>query len=205
MNREEARELIVFMIELREQCALCVTALSELEVLVKRPPPDDDEGRRLWNRRIWIRVHALLSASSNVTHILWPKPIGIKNDRLGKTSIQRGKRLRKFIGIQETNPLVVRKVRNSFEHIDERLDEWLPTTSEDIPLGWAVSAYDPENEPPEGKSAFRYINVNSMDLRISGETCNLDEVVRWVQSIDDLVPTQARMFFHGDRELRHNR
>jgi hypothetical protein len=192
---------MVFLIELREQCSQCVTAFAELEAVVKYPPPSGLEGRRYWNRRIWLRVHALLSASSNVSRILWPNPYR-RGAEAAKKSVSRGRELRTFLGIKEDNPLVARKVRNAFEHIDERLDDWMPTVPKLIPLGWVVSAYGREDEPAEAKDAFRYINVNSMDLRVAGKTCNVEEIVRSVELILDHIPVQAQMIYrkHGEPE-----
>ncbi|MDV3277874.1 MAG: hypothetical protein LYZ69_05345 [Nitrososphaerales archaeon] len=193
---------MVFLIELREQCSQCVAAFGELEEIVKYPPPQDQEGRRSWNRKVWLRVHALLSTSSNVSHIIWPNPLKRRGSVATEKSLKRGRELQAFLRIKDDNPLIARQVRNAFEHIDEQLDDWLPTVPEDIPLGWAISTYPPEDEPEDTKNAFRYVQVNSMDLRVAGATCNLEEIVQWIEGIIQRIPDEAQMIYrkHGEPE-----
>ncbi len=199
-STEEARELAVFMVELREQSAQIATAFMAFVSAGKDPPPIDDKGKRQWNQRIWLLVHALLSAASNISHILWPNPDKGRGPEAVSRSVRRGRELRLILGIKGENPMISRRVRNAFEHIDERLDDWLPTVPELIPFGWAVSTYNSEDEPEEAKNALRYLNIQSMNLRVAGENCNVEELVSWIASIERRIPLEAQMVLRKHEE-----
>ena len=55
----------------------------------------------------------------------------------------RSRELRQILKLPEKNPFP-NPVRNSFEHIDERLSNWLPEQSDDIPWGWSLSTHTRE-------------------------------------------------------------
>ncbi len=188
------------MVELREQSAQIATAFMAFVSAEKDPPPIDDIGKRQWNQRIWLLVHALLSAASNISHILWPNPDKGRGLEAVSRSVRRGRELRLILGIRGENPMISRRVRNAFEHIDKRLDDWLPTVPELIPFGWAVSTYDPEDEPEQAKNALRYFNIQSMNLRVAGENCNLEELVSWIASIGSRIPLEAQMVLRKHEE-----
>lgn len=192
---EESRELAVFLVELREQCFLCMTAFAELRMIISNPPPSDEEGKRVYHSGVWLRVQAILSAGSNVSHILWPAPRAKAGSESYKRSRKRGLVLRTFLGISGRNPLIARKVRNAIEHVDERLDDWLPTVTEPIPLGWVISSLKQQEEAPDTKNAFRYLQVNSKELRVAGDRCNLDTIVRLVEVIEGRILDEAQVDF----------
>lgn len=67
---------------------------------------------------VWFGVHAALSAAASLSKLLW----GAKDQALRET-------LRDRLGVEDDSPLRPRHVRNSFEHIDERIDYWARTTT----------------------------------------------------------------------------
>ncbi len=70
-SRDEARELMVFMVEAREQCRAFMTAYSELmEMLATGPAPDDAEAQRDFSSRVWSRLQAALASCAVVSKIL---------------------------------------------------------------------------------------------------------------------------------------
>ena len=62
----------------------------------------------------WSAIQSILSASANVSKILWP----------GKKRKTRGEYLRNLLSIDEKHLLSDRSIRNSFEHYDERIEDW---------------------------------------------------------------------------------
>ena len=67
-------------------------------------------------QQIWGLIQALLTATANISKALWGEK--------GKYEQQR-EPLRQSIGVTNSSPLIPPStVRNSFEHFDERLDDW---------------------------------------------------------------------------------
>jgi hypothetical protein len=64
---------------------------------------------------IWFDLQNLLAAGANVAKLLWGKNPTITAQRAP---------LRASLGIDDASPLKQRGMRNHYEHIDERLDDW---------------------------------------------------------------------------------
>ncbi|HEV2519368.1 MAG TPA: hypothetical protein VGX00_01940 [Thermoplasmata archaeon] len=192
-NRAEV--LTTFMIELREQCAQALTAFAELRGLIGQDPPLDDEGRRFWNRRVWLRIHGVLAAGTAVSNILWPNPANSQGGKVANRALGRATALRVALSIEGSPPRAAIRARNAFAHVDERLDEWLEGSPRELPMGWVISSLDEFDEPSWGRNAFRYYHANRRELRIGRESCSLTELVSWIESIDDHLPHEATMVF----------
>ncbi|MCI4330254.1 MAG: hypothetical protein L3K19_00185 [Thermoplasmata archaeon] len=190
--RQFIRHLEVLLVELTEQCHLCMLAFAELERFAKRVPPASDDGRRDWNRMTWSRVQAVLSASSAISHLLWPNPSPGRDATSRERTKLRGKALRQHLGIRGEPPIYQRAVRNAFEHVDERLDDWVPTVLEAIPLGWCIACCPLEEEDLSmTKDAFRYVNLYTMDVRVAGETCNLENLADYAAWVRARIPLET--------------
>ncbi|WP_229007426.1 hypothetical protein [Methylophilus sp. Leaf408] len=64
---------------------------------------------------VWCSIQSILVAAGNVSKILWPSR---------KISIPRGEALRALLSIDDQSLLSDRKLRNHFEHYDERIEDW---------------------------------------------------------------------------------
>jgi hypothetical protein len=138
--------------ELLRQCEFALMAyddlqeaLAQLDVLRPRsrgrtiPPPqpegepqeayykrllNEDEKSRQHQRnihiRIWLSLQALLGAIGNVSKLLWPQRA---------KSSTRGRALREMLEVNQASPLKNRQLRNDFEHVDERFEEWIAKPS----------------------------------------------------------------------------
>ena len=183
----ENRELAVFLVELHEQCRAFMTAYSEIIDMISKGPPTDNEEQRIFSAKIWSRIQACLASCSIITKILWKGEYNMKG-------LIRSRELRQILKLPEKNPFPIH-VRNSFEHIDERLSDWIPTQSDDIPWGWSLSAFKKEEEPKDSSQAFRYFQITTLELRVANSTCNLREVMEQVHYIEERIPTEAQIFF----------
>ncbi len=194
-TEDRAEVLTTFMIELREECAQALTAFAELRALIGQNPPSDDEGRRFWNRRVWLRIHGVLAAGTAVSNILWPNPAKSQGGKVANRARGRATALREALAVEGSPPRAAIRARNAFAHVDERLDEWLESAASELPMGWVISSLDEADEPAWGRSAFRYYHANRRELRIGRESCSLTELVSWIESIDDHLPHEATMVF----------
>jgi N-acetylglutamate synthase-like GNAT family acetyltransferase len=190
---KESRELLVLLIELREQCRVALTSHSELMELLSRPPSEDPDDQRGYSARVWSRIQATLASCSIISKILWPN-VSKRRDLSDEPVVHRGRELRQFIKLRGPSPFPI-AVRNAFEHIDERLIEWLPNQGNDVPWGWSLSPYVNEEEPVDSSKAFRYFNLNTKELRVANARCNLKEIVEHVRRIVDLIPAKAQVTF----------
>jgi len=104
--------LKLYILELNTQCNLSMLAINDLEMLVSKYNKNVKEGY-IFDDPIWYTIQNLLVCTANISKILWPQ----NND-------ERGLELRKLLKIDDKSPLASRKLRNHFEHFDERLKDW---------------------------------------------------------------------------------
>ena len=88
--------------------------------------------------REYYYLQVLLSSLGNISKILWP--IAKKKNKVSTASPStpcspllqlreaRGRELREALNIKTGSPLKSRKLRDTFEHFDERMDEWFRKT-----------------------------------------------------------------------------
>ena len=197
-TRDEAREIQVFSVELKEQCRMFNVLFKEIEDQIRIGPPEDLEAKREFSAKIWSRIQASLSIASVISKILWPQPAP-RSDVTDKYAIQRALRLRIFLKMQGSRSLLPLKVRNAFEHIDERIDWWLPQQPYDVPWGWSLSPFTKEEEPDESANALRYFNILTGELRVASVSCNLYDVAGRIREIETSLPNEAQIAF-GDKD-----
>jgi hypothetical protein len=193
----EARELAVFLVELREQCRLFMTAYSEITEMIAKGPSNYIEGQRIFSARIWLRIQAAMAACTIVSNILWPRVFS-KKDNSDRVAVYRSNELKQILKLRGASPFPT-VVRNAFAHIDEKPASWLPEQKEEIPWGWSISAFSKEEEPKDSIRAFRYFNIITMELRIDDAHCNLREVMQQVRDIESRIPEEAQIFFRSSK------
>jgi hypothetical protein len=101
---------VAFLQELGGQCNFASVALDDMSAHGgKLVAGDQTAGVRFWSS-----VQSLLMAVANISKILFPK------------NKPRGNYLQTLLGISSGSPLdyTNRGVRDSYEHIDERLETW---------------------------------------------------------------------------------
>jgi hypothetical protein len=83
-----------------------------------------DQNKAMVFDEFFLAVQGLLGSAANISKIFWP--IGGKSaeDNKARRRLERGHRLRKELAVPDDSPLRARAVRNHFEHMDERLDEY---------------------------------------------------------------------------------
>ena len=101
---------VAFLHELDGQCNFANLALDDMRAHGSKLVAGDQTA----GVRFWSSVQSLLMAVANISKILFPK------------NNPRGNHLRTLLGITSGSPLdyTNRGVRDSYEHIDERLETW---------------------------------------------------------------------------------
>lgn len=72
----------------------------------------------------WYDIQNILVSAANISKLLWPNNNKKKSDVIRAITAERGSSLRKIFDINEDSILKSKRVRNAFEHYDEKLDEW---------------------------------------------------------------------------------
>ena len=122
----------------------------------------------------WYSIQSFLVAAAIISKFLWP-------DRKAE---KRGEQLRAFLSVGEVSPLRNRKVRDSIEHFDERLDSWIasgkgehfgrvygPTGLLDFRPEDNVRTFDPDNSR----------------LTLLGEGIDLGDVLKEIERIHSML------------------
>jgi len=116
---------------------------------------------------VWFAVEHLLSAAANASKALWGQ---------GAATNAARKSLRESLGVSDASPLSERRMRNHFEHYDERLDEWWEKSPNHniadrnlAPVG-GIAGLD-------RLSMFRQLDPMTMEVIFWGETFNIPEIV----------------------------
>jgi hypothetical protein len=100
--------LEIFQDELHTQCQFIVIG-ARLANANLGPP-----GTKGNLRAVWFALQGLLVAASNASKLLW----GSRQEPL----LEARRPLRESVGVDDSSPLSSRRVRNDFEHFDERLE-----------------------------------------------------------------------------------
>jgi len=104
--------LRIYLLEVETQCDFALFAADQFMRSLQQLDQDS----------FWPAVQSFLVAAANVSKLLWPG----RNRDPKKTQYAeaRGRELRQFLDVTELSPLSSRKLRDHFEHFDERIDTW---------------------------------------------------------------------------------
>lgn len=122
---------------------------------------------------VWCSIQSILVSSANVSKILWP---------ISKKSQQRGKELRELLGIDETNILANRNIRNHFEHYDERIERLFEGQSSIHYIDLAFNPFKPEMWGIPKYYERAYNQVDKI-LTFRNETLDLKEVLLALENL----------------------
>jgi hypothetical protein len=95
----------LFVMEIKNQCIFAKIAYNDFRRSLESNDMD----------RIWYSIQGFLVAVANISKMLWSTKVKYPN---------RGEDLRKSLSVDNNSPLNSRKVRNHFEHFDDRLETW---------------------------------------------------------------------------------
>jgi hypothetical protein len=111
------RMTMQFNYYLEQQCMFCQFAYESLVL--------EEMKRNKSIDRMWFSVQNLLTAAGNISKVFWPAQRGAKNGSKRARYVERGRKLRERLGVKDNSPLQSRRLRDTFEHYDERMQDWL--------------------------------------------------------------------------------
>ncbi len=140
-----------------------------------------------WNARIWITVHAILSAAAIVSRTLWPfthkRPKGL-GDIL---RANRADKLRTLWGVPSSSILTDRDARDVFEHVDEKLIKWLDEYTPAKIMGLAIREVPPTG-PTDKSETFRVIDPKTLVVWAGGRKADLRAIVNALEDVATKLP-----------------
>jgi hypothetical protein len=159
-------------------------ALNQLEALAQRGVTERAETAE-WQRRFWYSIQSVVVSAGNISKALWGQ------GKHAPTLVERRKPLRDSINVDDSSPLKPLRLRNHFEHFDERIDEWWTRSPNH---NYVDRIIGPSDRVPALNVAdievFRNFNHETGSLTFWGEHFDLTAIVREVGRILPLVDAE---------------
>jgi hypothetical protein len=114
----------MFLRQLGRECEFALLALEDMQSNLQSSVrnPEGSDARRRAVAGFWYSVDGFLMATGEISKAFWPP--NPKDESMGEAAKLRGKELRRILGVTNNSPLYDRRLRDHFEHFDERLDIW---------------------------------------------------------------------------------
>ncbi|ROS63925.1 hypothetical protein EDF42_2179 [Curtobacterium sp. PhB172] len=159
---------LVFIYEAIEQAAAAVRARRRMERELLHGTTDE----------FWDAVEQLLNAAVRVANVFWTSSTNSKVKRRSRT-------LRARLDLESVSAFSdLREVRNSFEHIDERIDAWAERSGEFFLdrtiLGSRGSTYVGDDAEMVDRNTARSYHSDTNEIRVFGKSVSADALVNEV-------------------------
>lgn len=159
----------LFQYHVIEQCETVLRAMARI-----RSNPEAPD--------VWADLQSVVLAAGNLSRLLW-----------GQSASARASRrpLRESIGVGDESTLRLRGMRNHFEHIDERLDEWWRDSAQHY---YADRNIGPRTEMLSGLQdveRFRHFEPDTGTLWFWGDRLELEAIESEVARIYPRVTAEA--------------
>jgi len=183
----ERQIAIIFLYEVTNQCSFALMAFEDLKQAL-----DSNDALR-----IWYFIHAFLTATGNISKLLWP----IERYR------KRGAKLRESLGVEDNSPLKKREFRNYLEHFDERLEDWAKTTRSE---NYIDLSFGPLNEVGlidlghRIEDVLRYFNYEEFTVIFRGNSAELTPIINAIMELKEKVEQEIKEFEQKNKEMSCN-
>ena len=122
---------------------------------------------------VWCSIQSILVAAGNVSKILWPSR---------KSSKARGEKLRALLVVDMGNLLSDRKLRNHFEHYDERIEDWFEKNRSAVYMDSKIDPFE-SNWISNTTNIHRAYNPLTQTLTFRGESVDLGKLLNALEEI----------------------
>jgi len=130
----------------------------------------------------WFWVEAFLNATANLSKAFWPN-----QDRAHPVD---RKPLRDSLGVSEPSPLQIRKMRNHFEHFDERLEQWWVDDPNHNIVDHNIMPRSYIAGLPD-ISFFRMLDPSTGDVMFWSDSYNLPSIVKEIERLLPIAQAEA--------------
>lgn len=190
----------VYVSEVKKQCEFGLAAVKYLNYALQQINNRElaGEERQFYHSEVFRQIHSFLTHASNVSRMFWPpSPKQKKNEtaedyenRLQKIDkVVRGRVLKLEYGLDDSNPLKNRALRDHLEHYDERLDHW---RNNSVNRNIVSDTIGPPNAivGPAETDMMRWFDPTRKVFKFRGEEYDLQSIVT---SIDQLLPISRKL------------
>lgn len=181
------------------QCWVGLSAWTRIRELIRVGPssnaqgevtggPPDENAYVSWLASVWASVQAILTSTAQISRVLWPE-----GTRSGKHATY-APLVRASIAIPKMPHLENRNVRNAFEHVESKAQNWFEWALSTYP-GRPLSGFAIGDGKPMGPrlvvpdECFRFLNTADWTLKVDREApldlrALISEVAKLAQAID---------------------
>jgi len=162
----EKRVLRIFQREIERQCKFAIIAREQIKAGLLNSDLDI----------VWYAIQNFLVAVGNMSKVFWP---------INQKYENRGKELRRSLGIKDNSPIQPRNFRNRFEHFDERLEEWATSSKRQNFIDSNIGLVSKMVGIVDQEDCLRNFNPTSWTLTFRGDQYALKPIL---EAIDELYP-----------------
>ncbi len=163
----------VFEGEIETQCRFMVIGAQLVNQQLQQHSPESGS-------LIWFALQGILVSAANVSKLLW----GSKS----ADDLAARQRLRGVLQIHEHSAFYARKLRNDFEHFDERVETWFERSANHIYIGRLIggsNAISVGGQDPSDK--FGQFDPEHATVTFWDRTVDLNPVIAEAQRVLALI------------------
>lgn len=164
----------IFYQEIVDQIKFALIAIEDLNNEIQQRKNGNAD-------RFWYSIQSFLIAIGNISKILYPSPTS------PKMNLDRGNRLRKALDLPEESILSDKRIRNCFEHYDEKLDKFLESNN-GIYISKAIT--DDGRININGKATLPCVRMYTLSTKIisfNGVNYNMQDVLTEIIKLKEII------------------
>ena len=187
-------EPAVFLVEFNTQCNIASIVFHRLQQTAPgwySEAPTEVVGAQMSPRDIMINCAAFLSAAAVISKILFP------GARPNTKVHRRCERLRMLLEIGELPTLQKLSVRNSFEHVDERLDSIFKT----FKSGSIAPISVDEDSHAKDTLVLKRFDPRNLTIAFLKAELSLPECIAEIDQIDSMIDPALKKLFGSRFDL----
>jgi hypothetical protein len=171
-----------YQVEVFMQCYAAMLAWNAAHDKLRTPLPADPGQQLAVAMRVMGDLQSFLVAAGILSDLFFPDP--------KKGDVARGQSLCAVYGVTPDSPLSNKKVRNSFVHVDERLDKWLPTQAGEGKAVGPFSIVHWDGPPPtsEQSTHLRILDSKNWRIMVRGEPLELFPLLKEIDRVGRRFP-----------------
>jgi hypothetical protein len=174
----EPYKLEVFM-----QCHAATLAWNRAFDKLMTVPPAETGGMIVHGFSAIGDLQAFLVAAGILSDLFFPDS--------ERADSSRGQALCTLYGVKPDSPLTAKKVRNSFVHVDERLDKWLRVHAGKAVGPFAIQHLDGPAPTTAQSSHLRIVDTKNWRVMVRGDLVDLLPLLREIGRIGAAFPLEV--------------
>ena len=152
--------LSIFQDELGNQCEFILIGGRQVNACLQQNGPTD---------LIWFALQGMLVSAANASKLLW----GSRTE----DALKARRQLRESVGVTDDSPFSSRRVRNDFEHFDERLEAYFESAQGHVYFGRNIGPPDAFKVDGQVPQQFGHFDPSTTIVSFWERSVSLQRVV----------------------------